>query len=83
MSRKRGGSPIQHGSTKPRPTDAAGRELDQWGLPYSGPARIRALAELGKPDPNVEPEAWASAGTPASTPDAGGAPDTNTEQSNG
>ncbi|CAN5267553.1 hypothetical protein BH10PSE13_BH10PSE13_23660 [soil metagenome] len=83
MSRKRGGSPNQHGSTKPRPTDAAGRELDQWGLPSSGPARVRALAELDKPDPNVAPEAWPSAGTPASTSDAGDAPDTSTEENNG
>lgn len=47
--------------TRPRPTDGNGRELDGFGLPLSGPARRRKLEELGKPDPNVEPEAWASA----------------------
>lgn len=49
--------------TKPRPTDRKGRELDGFGLPLSGPARLRRLEELGKPDPNVEPQAWASAST--------------------
>lgn len=37
-----------------------GRPLDQWGLPLNGPARIAALAELAMPDPNDEPDAWAS-----------------------
>ena len=46
--------------TRPRPTDAEGRELDGFGLPLSGPARKRRLEELGKPDPNAEPQAWAS-----------------------
>ncbi|WP_336958750.1 hypothetical protein [Sphingobium aquiterrae] len=45
--------------TAPRPVDAMGRELDQWGLPLNGPARARALAALQKPDPNIVPEAWA------------------------
>lgn len=46
-----------HG-TKPRPTDEAGRELDEWGLPLCGPARLRKLAELNLPDPNHDPKAW-------------------------
>ena len=46
--------------TQPRRTDAQGRELDQWGLPLNGPARQRALDAAGKPDPDFEPEAWAS-----------------------
>lgn len=58
--------------TKPRPTDAAGRVLDEHGLPLSGPARRARLTELGKPDPNDEPDAWAS---PAVT--------TTTEKQNG
>lgn len=45
--------------TAPRPVDPDGRALDQWGLPLSGPARIRALTELKKPDPQVDPAAWA------------------------
>ncbi|KQO58845.1 hypothetical protein [Sphingomonas sp. Leaf257] len=35
--------------TQPRPVDATGRTLDQWDLPVSGPARLKALG--GKPDP--------------------------------
>ncbi|WP_336973419.1 hypothetical protein [Sphingobium aromaticiconvertens] len=49
----------QEKPTAPRSVDGAGRQVDQWDLPYSGPARVRALEELGKPDPNIEPEAWA------------------------
>lgn len=49
--------------TAPRAVDANGREIDQWGLPINGPARVRALAELGKPDPHFAPEAWVSATT--------------------
>lgn len=44
--------------TRSRPTDQNGRELDEHGLPLSGPARRRRLEGLGKPDPNVEPGAW-------------------------
>lgn len=44
--------------TAPRPVDAQGRELDHWGLPINGPARLRALAQLAKPDPNEDPSAW-------------------------
>jgi hypothetical protein len=36
-----------------------GRPLDQWGLPVNGPARTAALEELGMPDPNEDPAAWA------------------------
>lgn len=36
-----------------------GRPLDQWGLPVNGPARAAALEELGMPDPNDDPAAWA------------------------
>lgn len=49
----------QDAPTAARPVDANGRELDQWGLPINGPARARALEEIGKPDPHFEPEAWA------------------------
>ncbi len=57
--------------TQARKVDAAGRELDGWGLPFSGPARLRALAELKKPDPNIDPEAWSSGGAVGSpTPTA-------------
>lgn len=44
--------------TAPRPVDAQGHDLDEWGLPISGPARVRRLAELGKPDPNIDPAGW-------------------------
>ncbi len=44
--------------TKPQRQDRAGRMLDEFGLPLSGPARVRALQELGKPDPREDPEAW-------------------------
>ena len=47
--------------TKPRPKDKAGRDLDEHGLPLSGPARRRALA--GKPDPNDAQEATGSVNT--------------------
>ncbi|SCW56225.1 hypothetical protein SAMN02927924_01371 [Sphingobium faniae] len=51
-------SSTQDKPTNPRPVDAAGRQLDQWGLPFSGPARVRHLRKLGKPDPNINPAAW-------------------------
>lgn len=44
--------------TAARPVDAQGRELDEWGLPLNGPARGRALAKIGKPDPNDDRSAW-------------------------
>jgi len=53
--------PTQAEPTQPRPRDASGNELDQWSLPIAGPLRATRLAELNKPDPNIEPEAWASA----------------------
>lgn len=47
-------------STAPAPRCLlTGRPLDQWGLPLNGPARVAALAELGLPDPNDDPVAWA------------------------
>lgn len=52
--------------TQPRPIGEDGRALDAHGLPLGGPARIRALAELGKPDPRDDPAAW---GEPAGDPD--------------
>jgi hypothetical protein len=55
-------------ATQPRPTDAAGRELDGFGLPVNGPARVRALA--GRPDPNVDPAAWDALGAAAVKPAA-------------
>ncbi len=54
--------------TQPRPVDATGRTLDQWGLPVSGPARLKALG--GKPDPALDaPAEPAAAPTPAPTTD--------------
>ncbi|GEM_PF-2982689 len=50
--------------TQPRPVDDFGRELDGYGLPLTGPARRRVLEGMGRPDPNVEPDAW----TPESAP---------------
>jgi hypothetical protein len=63
----------QNEPTKPRPRDAAGRELDEHGLPLSGPARIRALD--GRPDPRDGTPAEAEAGEIAPAPEAG-APET-------
>lgn len=56
----------QEEPTRPRPTDAAGRQLDEHNLPLSGPARIAALA--GKADP-----ALAEAGAENTPPAAAGA----------
>lgn len=44
--------------TAERPRDANGRELDEWGLPRNGPARVDALCQLGKRDPRTHPEDW-------------------------
>lgn len=52
--------------TLAHPQDDAGRALDQWGLPFSGPARARVLKALGRPDPHTDLEAWANA-APATT----------------
>ena len=46
----------QEEATRERPTDAFGREVDEWGLPFSGPARLRALA--GRTDPRADPAGW-------------------------
>lgn len=54
--------------TRPRPVDANGRALDEWGLPLNGPARLAALAELGRPDPRDEPDAWPAPAAPDTTP---------------
>lgn len=61
MARKK--EPVDPGVTQEAPTapqarDAFGRLLDQWGLPVNGPCRVVALAELGLPDPNDDPDAW-------------------------
>lgn len=50
--------------TKPRPHDPQGRELDGFGLPVSGPARLRRLAEMGRSDPNGDPDGWAASAKP-------------------
>lgn len=49
---------IQADPTAPRERAPNGLELDQWGLPLSGPMRARWLADMGKLDPNVDPDAW-------------------------
>lgn len=61
------------------PRDESGFELDNWGLPIVGPVRAARLAELGKPDPNIDPDAWSKAAAP--TTDGGDA--SNEELSNG
>lgn len=48
----------QEAPTAARERNAQGFEIDAWGLPFNGPARIAALAELGQPDPNKDPDAW-------------------------
>lgn len=48
--------------TAERPRDAAGFELDHWGLPLVGPERARRLAVLGKTDPDEDPDGWSDAG---------------------
>ena len=58
MSRSKAQAVVQGIPTQPRPRDAQGLELDQWGLPLCGPARQAALRSLGKPDPELEPDAW-------------------------
>lgn len=45
-------------TTQPRPVDAGGFVLDEWGLPLSGPRRRAALAETGRRDPREHPEDW-------------------------
>lgn len=60
--------PTQEEPTQPRPTDEAGRELDAFGLPESGPARAAELERRKKPDPRDNPEAWGA--KPAAEPPA-------------
>ncbi|WP_343526948.1 hypothetical protein [Sphingomonas sp.] len=55
----------QADATKPRPVDETGRTLDQWDLPVSGPARLKALG--GKPDPALEVAAEAAPAQPPVT----------------
>lgn len=55
--------------TKARPLDGAGRPLDEHGLPVNGPARARALADRGIPDPALAEPAPEQA--PQGTPPAG------------
>ncbi|GAN14151.1 hypothetical protein I6G65_15925 [Sphingomonas paucimobilis] len=57
----------QADATQPRPVDATGRTLDQWGLPLSGPARLAALD--GKPDPALDADATPAPVSPATPTD--------------
>jgi len=61
-------SPVTNGTaqaadlpTAPRPRDAQGRELDQWGLPRSGPARAARLQAMNMADPELDPSGWTAA----------------------
>jgi len=56
--------------TRPRPMSKDGRQLDGFGLPIAGPARIAALAKADKRDPREHPEDWATA-TPTGAGDDG------------
>lgn len=72
--RRRDVSPdtTQDQPTQPPARDAQGFELDEWGLPVTGPARIAALERLGRPDPIIDPEGWAAPDvdpTPAPLPE--------------
>ena len=65
---------IQEAPTKPVPRDAQGYALDEYGLPLSGPARLRALD--GKPDPRASLVADATGGSDNGAGEPGGdAPD--------
>ena len=44
--------------TAPRPRDAQGRELDQWGLPMGGRVRAAALEAADRREPRDFPEDW-------------------------
>jgi hypothetical protein len=46
----------QDDPTAPRPVDGNGFELDRWGLPLVGPARVAALVE--RTDPEIDPTGW-------------------------
>lgn len=52
--------------TRPRPTDENGFELDEWGVPLSGPRRRAVLAAAGRRDPREHPEDWKADGRAAS-----------------
>lgn len=54
----------QEEPTRERPVDADGRVLDGWRLPLSGPARMRALASIGRADPVVDPTGWTEIAVP-------------------
>jgi hypothetical protein len=58
---ERRGTTTQELPTRPIPTDEAGRQIDQWGLPLSGPFRAAELEKLKKRDPRDHPEDWADA----------------------
>lgn len=57
----KGGTPkvTQDAPTCEQMRDSAGRLLDEWMLPVTGPDRVAALDVLGRPDPRDEPDAWA------------------------
>lgn len=67
MSRKGEAKVNQDEPTRPRPVDGNGRQLDAHGLPLGGPARVAALAKIGKPDPFEDPQAWGEP-APAAAP---------------
>lgn len=64
----------QETTTQPIPRDAQGYALDEYGLPLSGPARLRALD--GKPDPRDSLVTGATGGSDNGADEPGGdAPD--------
>lgn len=64
----------QEAPTKPVKRDAQGYALDAYGLPLSGPARLRALD--GKPDPRDSLVTGAAGGSDNGADEPGGdAPD--------
>jgi len=78
MSKAKASADSPNVATQPRPTDDCGRELDAFGLPLNGPARLRALA--GQPDPIVEAVTSVVAVVADAIPTAN---DTKTEAVNG
>lgn len=56
-SRKPVGEPAGEPTAR-RPVDGNGYELDEWDLPFVGPARIARLEALGRRDPNEFPDDW-------------------------
>jgi hypothetical protein len=62
-------------ATAPRATcPKTGRQLDEFGLPLTGPARAAELARLGQPDPREDPAAWDAGFVVAHATEAPGAP---------